>query len=91
MFTIGGLNGILPCGLVYIAAEGAVAIGEILIGMTLMAAFGLGTLPAMWVVAFFGNYLSMGVRIKIRKVYPYMVGLVACLLIIGEWDWGIII
>src|SRR5690606_31026113 len=46
-FTIGFLNGFLPCGLVYMAVFGAVAAGGLLQGSLYMFLFGLGTIPLM--------------------------------------------
>ncbi len=89
LFSIGLLNGLLPCGLVYMAAAGAVATGDIVNSIFFMAFFGLGTLPMMWSVAFFGNYVSIGIRQKIRKAYPYMMVLMACLLILRGMGFGI--
>ena len=89
LFSIGLLNGLLPCGLVYMAAAGAVATGDVVNSVLFMAFFGLGTLPVMWSVAFFGNYVSIGIRQKIRKVYPYMMMLMACLLILRGMGLGI--
>jgi sulfite exporter TauE/SafE len=89
LFLIGILNGLLPCGLVYMAIAGAVASGSIGNSMLFMASFGLGTLPLMWALTFFGNYLAMGVRIRIRKAYPYVIALVACLLILRGMGLGI--
>jgi len=89
LFLIGLLNGLLPCGMVYMAMAGALACGQVSDSVLFMAAFGLGTLPAMWAVTFFGNYLAMGVRVKIRKAYPFVMGLVACLLIVRGMGLGI--
>jgi uncharacterized protein len=89
LFSIGLLNGLLPCGLVYMAAAGAVATGDIVLSILFMASFGFGTLPMMWGVAFFGNYISIGIRHKIRKAYPYMMMLMACLLILRGMGLGI--
>jgi uncharacterized protein len=89
LFTIGLLNGLLPCGLVYMAAAGAVATGNIAESILFMAFFGLGTLPVMWGVTFFGNYVSITLRQKIRKAYPYMMTLMACLLILRGMGLGI--
>jgi uncharacterized protein len=89
LFSIGLLNGLLPCGLVYMAAAGAVATGDITKSVLFMAFFGLGTLPMMWSVAFFGNYISIGIRKKIRKAYPYMMMVMACLLILRGMGLGI--
>lgn len=89
LFVIGLLNGLLPCGLVYMAVAGAIAAGEFGKSVLFMAAFGLGTLPIMWSVAFFGNYLGVSLRQKIRRAYPYMMALMACLLILRGMGLGI--
>jgi sulfite exporter TauE/SafE len=89
LFSIGLLNGLLPCGLVYMAAAGAVATGDIRYSVVFMAFFGLGTLPMMWSVAFFGNYVSLGIRQKIRRAYPFIVTMMACLLILRGMGLGI--
>jgi|SRR5436190_8256261 len=89
LFFIGILNGLLPCGLVYMAAAGAVATGEVQGSILFMAFFGLGTLPMMWSIAFFGNYVSIGIRQKIRRAYPYLVTFMACLLILRGMGLGI--
>ncbi len=89
LFSIGLLNGLLPCGLIYIAAAVAVVTGNVIDSMTFMAFFGVGTLPMMWSIAFFGNYVSVSLRQKIRKAYPYMMTLMACLLILRGMGLGI--
>lgn len=89
LFSIGLLNGLLPCGLVYMAVAGSVATADVLSSVLFMAVFGLGTLPVMWSVAFFGNYVGVGIRQRIRKVYPYMLALMACLLILRGMGLGI--
>lgn len=89
LFSIGLLNGLLPCGLVYMAAVVAISTGSIANSMVFMAAFGFGTLPMMWSIAFFGNYVSISFRQNIRRVYPYMMMLMACLLILRGMGLGI--
>lgn len=89
LFFIGILNGLLPCGLVYMAVAGAVAAGSVTSSVLFMAFFGLGTLPAMWSISFFGNYINLQVRQRIRKLYPYMMTLMACLLILRGMGLGI--
>src|ERR1041385_8412083 len=42
--TLGLLNGLLPCGLVYAAGAGATATGGFVSGVSYMAAFGAGTI-----------------------------------------------
>jgi sulfite exporter TauE/SafE len=82
IYLIGLLNGLLPCGLVYMALAGAVTMGSVVNSSLFMAAFGLGTLPVMWAVAFLGGFALVKARVFIKKAYPYMVFVMACLLII---------
>jgi sulfite exporter TauE/SafE len=89
LFVIGLLNGLLPCGLVYMAVAGAIATGTVGQSVFFMAAFGLGTLPVMWSLAFFGNYIGQAVRQRIRSAYPYLMLLMACLLILRGMGLGI--
>ncbi len=89
LFVIGLLNGLLPCGLVYMAGAGAIAAGDTVSSILFMAAFGLGTLPVMWSIAFFGNYIGIYWRQKIRRAYPYIMAMMASLLILRGMGLGI--
>jgi sulfite exporter TauE/SafE len=89
VFFIGLLNGLLPCGLVYMAIAGAVSTGSVMNSSLFMAAFGMGTLPVMWAVAFFGSMADFKTRSTIRKAYPYLMFVMACLLIIRGLGLGI--
>jgi len=82
VFFIGLLNGLLPCGLVYMAIATSVATGSVIKSSLFMAAFGLGTLPLMWAVGFLGNIISLKTRTAIRKAYPYILFVMACILIV---------
>lgn len=50
-FVIGAFLGFLPCGLIYTAVIGAVALGSAWRGALALAIFGLGTAPALFGVA----------------------------------------
>lgn len=89
VFSIGLLNGLLPCGLVYMALAGAVSASNVAESSLFMLVFGLGTIPAMWTLAFLGTRISLEFRSRIRKAYPYMVAIMACLLIIRGLGLGI--
>ncbi|MEO6229103.1 MAG: sulfite exporter TauE/SafE family protein [Ferruginibacter sp.] len=82
VFFIGLLNGLLPCGLIYMAIAAAISTGSVLKSSLFMAGFGLGTLPVMWSMAFFGSYINMRMRTGIKKLYPYIMFFMAMLLII---------
>ena len=89
LFSIGILNGLLPCGLVYLGIAGAIATGNILSGALFMAMFGLGTLPAMFVLSVFGNTISLKFRSKINKAMPVFIVATALLLILRGMNLGI--
>ncbi|WP_224997660.1 sulfite exporter TauE/SafE family protein [Cesiribacter sp. SM1] len=69
-FLLGLLNGLLPCGLVYLGLAGALVTGSAVTGATYMAAFGAGTLPAMLVVVVAGNWLRGGWQLQLRRLAP---------------------
>lgn len=89
LYTIGILNGLLPCGLVYFAVTGAVATGNIWQGALFMAAFGAGTLPAMVAISWFNDLISINLRNKLRRCIPFAVGIMALLLIMRGLNLGI--
>lgn len=89
LFAIGFLNGLLPCGMVYLAMAAATATGRIPDAIIFMAAFGAGTLPVMWSIAFWGNFIGISSRQRIRKLYPYIMMCMACLLILRGMGLGI--
>ncbi|MBZ0328041.1 MAG: sulfite exporter TauE/SafE family protein [Altibacter sp.] len=88
-FTIGFLNGFLPCGLVYMAVFGAIASGNAIEGSLYMALFGLGTIPLMTTAIYFGNFLNGKVRQHIRRAIPVVVVLIGCLFIVRGLGLGI--
>lgn len=81
-FTIGFLNGFLPCGLVYMAVLGALAAGSIPTGSLFMVLFGLGTIPLMTTAVYFSGMLNGLARKKINKLVPVFVVVVGLLFII---------
>lgn len=82
MYLMGAANGLLPCGMVYIAISAAMATGTILSAIFFMLFFGLGTLPALFSLIFWGSRPGWQSRLLMRKLVPYMIGLTAILLII---------
>jgi len=82
LLFIGLLNGLLPCGLIYIALAGAIATGNIFYSALFMAGFGAGTLPAMVIGSYAAGMISLPVRNKIKKVLPYMLAVMGILLIL---------
>ena len=88
-YTIGFLNGFLPCGLVYMAVFGAIASGTALEGSLYMGVFGLGTIPLMTTAIYLGNFINLNIRSKIRKAVPVFVILIGLLFILRGMGLGI--
>jgi sulfite exporter TauE/SafE len=88
-FFIGLINGLLPCGLVYAAIFGAVASGGMLESSLYMIFFGLGTAPLLIALSVFGNFLTPALRNRFNKMVPYLLGLVAILIILRGLNLGI--
>ena len=70
IFTIGLLNGFLPCGLVYAALFGAIAMQNEFYGVAYMLLYGIGTIPMMSAVVYMSTMLSNPFRNKIQKIIP---------------------
>ncbi|WP_291963170.1 sulfite exporter TauE/SafE family protein [Maribacter sp.] len=87
--TIGFLNGFLPCGLVYMALFGSIAMGDALQGSLYMILFGLGTLPLMTAAIYFSNLLKGGIRQKVQKAIPVFVIIIGALFILRGLGLGI--
>ena len=87
--TIGFLNGFLPCGLVYMALFGSIAMGDALQGSLYMMLFGVGTLPLMTAAIYFSNLLKGGIRQKVQKAIPVFVIIIGSLFILRGLGLGI--
>ncbi|NOR74225.1 MAG: sulfite exporter TauE/SafE family protein [Draconibacterium sp.] len=89
LFLIGLLNGLLPCGLVYMAIAGAIGTGGVVLGSLYMILFGLGTIPMMLSISLVGNVMSLAVRNKINKFIPVLVVIVGIFFILRGLSLGI--
>lgn len=88
-YLIGVLNGLLPCGFVYMALPMAMAVGTAGQGALFMAAFGAGTIPAMMVVSFSHSLFSTAFRSRVRQVMPVFMFVLGALLIVRGLNLGI--
>lgn len=86
---IGFFNGFLPCGMVYIALTGAIAAGHPASGALFMTFFGLGTAPALFLLAFGMSAVSPERRYALLKLAPYVASVIAVLFIIRGLGLGI--
>jgi hypothetical protein len=88
-FIIGFLNGLLPCGLVYMAVFGAIALSDPLQSSWYMALFGIGTIPLMTTAIYLGNFLTNNVKQRILKIIPAFVVALGVLFILRGLGLGI--
>lgn len=89
LFFIGLLNGLLPCGLVYMALAGAIGTGEVVLGSLYMIMFGLGTIPMLLSIAIAGNLLNTAIRRKINRLIPVLVVVVGIFFVLRGLSLGI--
>ena len=82
LFTIGLLNGFLPCGMVYAALFGAIAMQDVTLGVSYMLLYGLGTIPMMSAVVYISNIFSLSLRNKLQKIIPVVAVFIGILFII---------
>ncbi len=86
---IGGvLNGLLPCGLVYVALAGATTMQDPIHGALFMTFFGIGTLPMLLAVMIIGVRLQFPIRQYLTKWYPVIIIVMAMLLILRGMNQG---
>lgn len=77
VLAIGLLNGLLPCGLVYLAMVGALSANGILASSFYMFCFGLGTMPLMLLFLVFGKGAPLRCRLQLRRLYPAFLTILA--------------
>jgi sulfite exporter TauE/SafE len=82
LFLIGLFNGYLPCGMVYVALFGAMAMNHVFLGSLYMILFGLGTIPLMAVVVNFFKSTSFTFYAKFQKAIPVLIILMGILFIV---------
>jgi len=82
-------NGFLPCGMVYMALAGALVTTDIYQSVLFMAAFGLGTLPAMIAVSFLKQFIGTQTRSSFRRAVPILISVMAVILILRGMNLGI--
>jgi sulfite exporter TauE/SafE len=89
LFILGLLNGLLPCGLVYIALAGALVMSHVYEGALYMVFFGLGTIPMMMALSLAGNVISGKLRTRLNRFLPYFIVLLGIIFILRGMNLGI--
>jgi sulfite exporter TauE/SafE len=89
LYTTGLLNGLLPCGLVYLALAGALSAPGVAGAAGYMALFGLGTLPLMLGLTLTGQLVPVAWRGRMRRAVPMLAAVLAGLFIVRGLGLGI--
>ncbi len=77
--VVGMLNGLLPCGMVYMALAAALSADSVAGGGLFMLLFGLGTWPAMLAVSLLGVFAKSRIRVNFAFWLPMIY------LVMGGW------
>ncbi len=86
---LGMANGLLPCGMIYIALATTLSFTEVVQSVSFMAMFGAGTLPAMMLVGYAGQLIKPNWRNSLQKLVPVFISLMGVLLILRGMNLGI--
>lgn len=86
---MGLYNGLLPCGLVYMALLASLSMSSLGGSALYMLVFGLGTFPMMLAAAFFGNTVKQWNQKVFSRWVPRFILLVAALLIFRGLNLGV--
>lgn len=89
LLLLGVANGILPCGLVYVALAAAVTTGSVAKGILFMVGFGIGTVPVMFLISLAGKQIQGGLRKRLTALMPVFTALIAVLIILRGMNLGI--
>ena len=89
LYATGVLNGLLPCGLVYLALAGALSAPGVAGSAAYMALFGLGTLPLMLALSLTGQLVPLQWRTRMRQAVPVLAAVMAGLFIVRGLGLGI--
>jgi sulfite exporter TauE/SafE len=86
---MGMANGLLPCGMIYIALAATLSLPLVSQSVAFMAMFGAGTLPAMMLVGYAGHMMKPGLRQSLRKAVPAFITIMGIVLILRGLNLGI--
>lgn len=88
-FYAGMLNGLIPCGMVYLALATALNSASVLDAGSFMLLFGLGTCPLMFMISLGGVYLKRYIRFNPNKLVPWFMLFIGALFILRSANLGV--
>jgi sulfite exporter TauE/SafE len=85
----GMLNGLLPCGMVYVALAASLALQSPLQGAVYMFVFGVGTMPVIVALMVSQGLVSGQVKERMHSLLPYLAVFIGLLFIVRGLGLGI--
>jgi sulfite exporter TauE/SafE len=79
---MGGINGLLPCGLTYFALTYCITVPNAITGFQFMVFFGLGTLPVMLGIPAVLSFLGSRLKVNIQRLTAVAMVLLGVLLLV---------
>lgn len=89
LYLIGLLNGLLPCGPLYMAFIISTGTGSAINAAIFMLMFGLGTIPLLFSITILGNFISTPIRNKVNNLLPVLIIIIGILFILRGLNLGI--
>lgn len=86
---LGMVNGLLPCGFVYMALAGSLAMGSIIGSALWMILFGMGTSVSLLLAGYITSILPVHIQKNIKKAMPIATITIAILFIMRGLSFGI--
>jgi len=86
-FMLGMINGMLPCGLTYLALSACLILPSTIDGFLFMIFFGLGTWPVMVGLTKLMNFAMLKNRFSLARFSKIAMVLIGCTLLMRVW-WG---
>lgn len=85
----GMLNGMLPCGLVYMALSASVALPSVTQAVGMIYLFGIGTLPMLVGLTLLKNRIRIAPGLQFKRLIPLTVFFFGCLFVVRGMNLGI--
>jgi len=89
LFLLGLMNGLLPCGMVYMGVTGAIAQGNAMHAVVFMVFFGLGTLPVFFLLLQFRKTIQLKWGNYVKTIVPIAIACMGILFIFRGLNLGI--
>ncbi len=85
----GMLNGLIPCGMVYLALATSLNTASVGNGTLFMLLFGLGTTPLMFAISLGRVFIKRYIHFNTNKLVPWFMLLIGTIMILRAADLGI--